>query len=219
VKGCTAVGDGRFSVSTLNKLDCTPGQGLDQGGRCNRAWAKAGSKEHDPRPMHAWNHEDRASDSVRYPSFSQHVPHLPHAFIVTGEFAHSWRPPMGYVNVIEPVKQLALDYFGGFWHVSDVQEFAAPRKSLLQLLQRQRLPRILFSDLDFEPVMQTDQSNPRVVERDLETVRQVGNAANVNRLYRYAVHHQRTRQFVIHEGLWQHNLLLSCPSNSACLPR
>jgi len=212
VKGLHCCGRWPLSGSTLNKLDRTPGQRLDQCGRCDRAWAKARSKEHDPRPTHAWNYEDRASDSVAYPSLVQHLLNLPYAFIVTSEFAQAWRSPMRDVDIVQAIKQRALEHLRSLWYVFGLHEFAARRESVLQLLQRQTPPGILFSDLEFEPVMQTDRSNLRIVERDLETVRQVGNAANVNRSYRYAVHHQLTRKFVIHEGLWQHNLLLSRPA-------
>lgn len=53
------------------------------------------------------HHKNGASDSVGYPSFVQHLPYLPHAFIVTGEFTQSRRSPMWDVNVVQPIKQPA----------------------------------------------------------------------------------------------------------------
>ena len=126
-----------LSGSTLNKLDRTPGQGLDQCGRCDRAWAKAGSKKHDPRTTHAWNYEDRASNSVGYPSFAQFLPYLPHALIVTGDFAEARRSSMRDVNIFEPVKQTALDNLQCLWQVLGLRDFAARRERLFQLLERQ----------------------------------------------------------------------------------
>ena|SRR5271167_536802 len=109
---------------------------------------------------------------------------------------------MGNVNVIEPVKQPALDCFRGFWYVSCVQEFAVLGKSLRQLLQRYRTPgRTLLSYRELERARQREPSELRIRHENLKIVRG-RSAAELHRSRRNAVYQQVKRQLVNPYSLW-----------------